>query len=259
MEGAPHGVAERFSETNNMKKILLALVTLAAVGAAAPALGADLGARPYYSKAPPAYAAPLYNWTGFYLGGHLGGAFSGSNDFNGAVLSESSARLLGGVQAGLDWQFAPNWVLGTEGQYSWLGKNNLTATFPGGYVYTNDQRGLGSITARIGYTWGPGLVYVKGGYAYSDNAERVTLAGAPIPFLLNGNHSNCWTVGGGVEYMFAQSWAVKAEYQYYNFGDSRFVVPAALAPFGTFNNDEHALKVGVNYRFNFTTPVVARY
>ena len=141
------------------------------------------------------------NWTGFYIGGHLGGAFSGSNNFNGAVLSDSSARLLGGVQAGLDWQFAPNWVLGTEGQYSWLGKNNLTATFPGGYVYTNDQRGLGSITARIGYTWGPGLVYVKGGYAYSDNAERVTLAGVPIPFLLNGNHSNGWTVGGGVEYM----------------------------------------------------------
>ena len=124
--------------------------------------------------------APLSNWTGFYIGGHLGGAFSGSNDFNGAVLSESSARLLGGVQAGLDWQFAPNWVLGTEGQYSWLGKSNLTATFPGGYVYTNDQRGLGSITARIGYTWGPGLVYVKGGYAYSDNSERVTLGGAPI-------------------------------------------------------------------------------
>ena len=44
------------------------------------------------------------------------------------MLSESSARLLGGIQAGLDWQFAPNWVLGTEGQYSWLGKNNLTAS-----------------------------------------------------------------------------------------------------------------------------------
>ena len=114
-----------------MKKILAALVAVAAVTAAAPAFGADLGGRSYY-KAPPAYAAPLYNWTGFYIGGHVGGAFSGSSDFNGAVLSDSSARVLGGVQAGLDWQFAPNWVLGTEGQYSWLGKSNLTATFPGG-------------------------------------------------------------------------------------------------------------------------------
>jgi len=239
MEGAPHeGVAERFSETNTMKKILAALVAFAALTATAPALGADLGARPYYNKAP-VDAAPLYNWTGFYIGGHVGGAFSGSNNFNGAVLSDSSARLLGGVQAGLDWQFAPNWVLG--------------------YVYTNDQRGLGSITARIGYTWGPGLVYVKGGYAYSDNAERVTLGGVPTAFLLDGNHSNGYTVGTGVEYMFAPNWSAKGEYMYYNFGSSRFVTPAALAPFGSFHTDDHTLKLGVNYRFNFASPVVARY
>ena len=241
-----------------MKKILAALVAFAALTAAAPALGADLGAR-YYKQ--PAYTPAMVaaQWTGFYIGGHLGGAFSGSNNFGGAVLSDSSARLLGGVQAGLDWQFAPNWVLGTEGQYSWLGKNNLTATFPGGYVYTNDQRGLGSITARIGYTWGPGLAYVKGGYAYSDNAERVTLAGAPIPFLLDGNHSNGWTVGGGVEYLFAPNWSVKGEYMYYDFGSARFVSPPALAPFGSFTTEDHTLKLGVNYRFNFASPVVARY
>jgi len=60
--------------------------------------------------------------------------------------------------------------------------------------------------------------------------------------------------------MFAPSWGGEAEYQYYDFGDSRFVAPAALAPFGTFHNDEHALKVGVNYRFNFARPrPVARY
>src|SRR5258705_13472225 len=208
MEGAPNrGAAERFSETSTMKKILAALVAFAALTAAAPALGADLGARPYYN--PPVYAAPLYNWTGFYLGGHLGGAFSGSNDFNGAVLSDSSARLLGGVQAGLDWQFAQNWVLGTEGQYSWLGKNNLTATFPGGYVYTNDQRGLGSITARIGYTWGPGLVYVKGGYAYSDNNERVTLGGVPTALLLDCNHNNGLSVGTRLQIHFCPDLAVQ--------------------------------------------------
>src|SRR5262245_31565405 len=102
-----------------MKKILLAIVALAAIGAAAPAAGADLG-RPYFNKAP-AYAAPLYTWTGFYIGGHVGGAFNGSNNFNGLVLSDNSSRVLGGVQVGGDWQFAQNWVLGVEGQYSWLG------------------------------------------------------------------------------------------------------------------------------------------
>ena len=77
--------------------------------------------------------------------------------------------------------------------------------------------------------------------------------------MLDSSHINGWTVGGGVEYMFAQNWSAKAEYQYYNFGDSRFLAPAALVPFGTFHNDEHTLKLGVNYRFNFASPVVARY
>ena len=155
-----------------MKKFLLATVALASISA--PALAADLGARPYYNNAP-AYAAPIYNWTGFYIGGHIGGAFSGSNSFNGLVLNDHNSRLMGGVQAGADWQFAPNWVLGVEGQYSWLGSNNVNAVFPGGFFYNNDQRAIGSITGRVGWTWGPGLVYVKGGYAFSDNNETLTL------------------------------------------------------------------------------------
>jgi outer membrane immunogenic protein len=247
-----------FRETIDMKKTLLALVALAAVGTAAPALGADLGARPYYDKAP-AYAAPIYNWTGFYIGGHIGGAFSGSDNLNGAVLSNYTAGFLGGVQAGADWQFAPSWVLGLEGQYSWLSDGGLNATYPGGFVYNSDQRGIGSITGRIGYTWGPGLLYVKGGYAYSDNRDTLTFAGAPIGFTLDGNHSNGYTVGAGLEYMIAPNWAVKGEYQYYDFGKTRFTAPGALAGFNSFRHDEHTLKLGVNYRFNFASPVVARY
>ena len=228
-----------------------------------PAAAADLGARYNYNKAPayapPAYAAPIYNWTGFYLGAHLGGGFSGDYNFNGLALTDNDARFMGGVQAGADWQFSGNWVIGAEGQYSWLSRNNGSAVFPGGYVYGNDQRALASITARLGYSFGPALAYVKGGYAYSDNRETVIFAGVPIAFALDSNRRNGWTVGAGVEYMFAPNWSAKAEYQYYDFGDSRFLAPAALVPFGTFHNDEHTVKAGVNYRFNFASPVSARY
>jgi len=238
-----------------MKKILLATSALAALTASA--LAADLGPRGYARA--PVYAAPLYNWTGFYIGGHAGGAFSASNNFNGLALSDYSARFLGGAQVGADWQFAPGWLIGAEGQYSWLGKNQINAVFPGSFVYNNNQRGLGSITGRVGYAAGPALFYLKGGYAYSDNRETLTFNGAPVAFALDRNHTHGWTVGGGVEYMFAANWTVKAEYQYYDFGDTRFTAPAALVPFGSFNNDEHTLKFGVNYRFNFASPVVARY
>ncbi|MBV9984835.1 outer membrane beta-barrel protein [Bradyrhizobium sp.] len=240
-----------------MKKFLLTTVALATLAAVAPALAADLGARPYpYAKAPPAYAAPIYNWTGFYLGGHLGGAFTSDNNFSG--LATGNNRFLGGVQGGADWQFAPTWVIGAEAQYSWI-SGNVGAVFPGGFAYTNKQRGLGSVTGRVGYTWGPGLLYVKGGYAFSDNNESVTLGGAPVAFATTGDHSNGYTVGAGVEYLFAPNWSAKAEYQYYNFGKATFTAPAALVPFGSFTTDDHVIKAGINYRFNWGGPVVARY
>jgi outer membrane immunogenic protein len=237
-----------------MKTFLLTTVAIAVLGAAVPAHAADFA----YRKAAP-YAAPLFNWTGFYIGAHAGGAFSSSDNFTGlGTGNNGNGRFVGGLQAGGDWQFAPNWVVGAEAQYSWL-SGNVGAIFPGGFAYTNNQRGLGSVTGRVGYTWGPGLVYVKGGYAYSDNNETVTAFGVPVAFATDTDHTNGYTIGLGVEYMFAANWSANAEYMYYNFGDARFTAPFALVPTGTFTTDDHVIKAGVNYRFNLGGPVVARY
>jgi outer membrane immunogenic protein len=130
-----------------MKKFLLGTVALAALGAAVPALAADLGARPYGNA--PAYAAPIYNWTGFYIGGHVGGGVSSNEVLNGLVTgSTHEGRLLGGAQVGADYQFATNWLVGVEGQYSWLGATNNSINFPGGFVYTNDRRAQGNRVKR---------------------------------------------------------------------------------------------------------------
>src|SRR6201995_1844553 len=201
MSGAVRG-ATRLSQASrwsrSMKKLLLTTVAIAVLSAALPAHAADFPYRAPYKAAP--YAAPLYNWPGFYMGAHAGGAFSSDNNFSGLSNGNNgNGRFVGGLQAGGDWQFAPNWVAGAEAQYSW-GSGNVGAVFPGGFAYTNNQRGLGSITGRVGYTWGPGMVYVKGGYAYSDNNETVTLAGVPIAFAASGNHCSGYTVGAGVEY-----------------------------------------------------------
>src|ERR1044071_2856556 len=200
-------VRQRTGE-RKMKRFLLGAAALAAP--AAPAAAADLGARPYTQA--PAYTAPqvVYNWTGFYIGGHLGGAFAGDNG-----LQSSDARFLGGVQAGFDYQFAPNWVLGAEAQYSWLssGNNNNGVIFPAGTLVTGrtaDQ--IGSVTGRLGYTWGPALLYAKGGYAWRDgNNLGVSIAGVPQPFTTSGNNKDGYTVGAGLEYLFAPNWSAKAE------------------------------------------------
>ena len=237
-----------------MKKFLLATVALVALGATAPALAADLAARPY-TKAPPAYAAPIYNWTGFYIGGHLGGAFAGDNSFNG-----NDGRFLGGLQGGFDYQFASSWVVGIEAQYSWLGSNNTGVVFPGGVLISTKNDAIGSVTGRLGYTWGPALLYAKGGYAWEDgNRIGVSIAGVPQPFTTNGNHRDGYTVGAGLEYMFAPSWSAKVEYQYYNFGSTTFTTGPASIVGVSFRDDEHTVKAGINYRFNLGGPVVAKY
>ncbi|ABA03999.1 possible outer membrane protein [Nitrobacter winogradskyi Nb-255] len=205
-----------------MKKILL--ITAAVLVSVPAASAADLAPRPY-TKAPPYVPAPIYNWTGFYLGGHIGGAFSNGRD----------GVFLGGVQSGWDLQFAPNWVFGLEGSYSFLDSGIAGANL-----------GLGSATARLGYTWGgPALFYVKGGYG------TAVLRGNNAIFGINPNIGlDGYTVGAGLEYMFTQNWAGKVEYQYFDFG--------RIA--GTnINLDTHTVKVGLNYRFNLGAPAAAPY
>src|SRR5216683_3263486 len=110
------------------------------------------------------------------------------------------------------------------------------------------------------YTWGPALLYAKGGYAWKDgNNLNVTTGGVPVAFTTNGNHRDGYTVGAGLEYMFAPSWSAKVEYQYYNFGSTTFTTGPAVIVGTRFRDDEHTVKAGINYRFNWGGPVVAKY
>ena len=236
-----------------MKKLLLG--TAAMIALAGSASAADLQARPY-TKAPP-YTPPeaVYNWTGFYIGGHVGGAFAGNSS-----LESSDGRFLGGVQGGFDYQFAPNWVVGVEAQYSWLaGNSGGGVLFPAGTLVTGNTDQLGSVTGRFGYTWGPALLYAKGGYAWRNDNINVSLAGVGVPFTTTGNNQNGYTVGAGLEYMFAPNWSAKVEYQYYNFGSTTFTGGTPEIVGARFRDDEHTVKAGLNYRFGWGGPVATRY
>ena len=237
-----------------MKRFLFSAAALVAL--AGPAAAADLAPKPY-TKAPPAPVVPaiVYNWTGFYIGGHIGGDFPGNNNIGG-----NNSRFLGGVQGGFDYQFSPSFVAGVEAEYSWLAGNNNSAMFPGGVVVTNKDNQLGSVTGRVGYTWGPGLLYAKGGYAFREgNNVNVAVAGTPAAFAVSGNHKDGWTVGTGLEYMFAPNWSAKAEYQYYNFGNTTFTAGPAAVVGQRFRDDDHTVKVGVNYRFGWGGPAGLKY
>ena len=157
---------------------------------------------------------------------------------------------MGGGQVGADYQFWNMWVIGFEANYSALARNNDTTTFAGG-AFNDRTRGLFSATGRLGYAWGPALLYGKAGYAHRDgNDSFATAGGVPVAFTLSNNSHNGYTVGGGLEYMFMPNWSAKVEYQFYGFDRTTFLAPALLVASGGFREDEHTIKLGVNYRFN---------
>jgi outer membrane immunogenic protein len=215
-----------------MKKTLLATIAIISLGTAS-GNAADLPVK----AAPMAAPMAAYNWTGIYLGAHVGGAFPGSDFFG-----NNDARLMAGLQIGADYQFASNWVMGLEANYSFVDSRDNGVNF-------FSDRNLGSVTGRLGYTWGPALLYAKGGFAWADTHHS---------FGFTSNGENGYTVGGGLEYMIAPSWSAKLEYQYYNFGDVTFASapPVVLT---TFRNDEHTIKLGLNYRFNWGMPAPRGY
>src|SRR6478609_5233156 len=119
-----------------MKKVLLVTASLIALGATAPAVAADLAARPY-TKAPPMIAA-VYDWGGFYIGAN-GGWGSSRNCWDflpvaGGVANEGCHDASGGTvggQIGYRWQ-AGTWVFGLEAQGNWadFSGSNTSLQFP---------------------------------------------------------------------------------------------------------------------------------
>ena len=157
-----------------MKKVLLVTASLIALGAAAPAVAADLAARPY-TKAPPMIAA-VYDWSGFYIGANGGwGSSHKCWDFCRAPLPEGCHDATGGTvggQVGYRWQ-AGTFVFGLEAQGNWADfkGSNVSLLFPG---FTNHTEidAFGLFTGQVGYAWNNALLYVKGGAAVTSNSYR---------------------------------------------------------------------------------------
>lgn len=251
-----------------MRKALLVAVGLASLGIA-PALAADLPARTY-TKAP-AVVAPVYDWSGFYIGLNGGGASSRecytiTSVAGAAVVPNSegchnaSGGLVGG-QLGYRWQ-ASNWVFGLEAQGDWAslsGSNSsLTAIIP----YTNQTRidALGLFTGQVGYAWNNVLWYVKGGAAVSDNKYSSFFTASGVVF--NQTTETRWggVVGTGLEIGFAPNWSLAFEYDHLFMGNPNVTFPVSAIAVTRSDNISQGVDMGtvrVNYRFG--GPVVARY
>src|SRR5262249_41983004 len=152
-------------------RIVLGAFALAALGMAAPASAADLAAKPYV-KAPPPMVAPVYDWTGFYIGGNGGWAQSrncwGFVPIAGVFIADGCSdrsRGVAGGQIGYRWQTG-QFVFGVEGQGDWadLNGSRLSVIDPAFTLHTKTDA-IGLFTGQLGYAWNAALFYVKGGAA----------------------------------------------------------------------------------------------
>src|SRR6266702_1468383 len=195
------------------KNLLLAAVSLVALSAAAPAVAADLAARPY-TKAP-AMVAAIYDWSGFYIGINGGGASSHATWDLIGVGREGSHDATGGTvggQIGYRMQ-SGQWVFGVEGQGNWADFSGSNTSALTGLTDRTKIDSFGLITGQVGYAWNNVLVYVKGGAAVTGAKYDVrTAAGA---FVASSDDTR-WggTIGAGLEYGFAPNWSVGVEYNH---------------------------------------------
>ncbi len=238
-----------------MKKMLLAGTALLTL-VSGSAMAADLsrpGPAPVYTKAP--MMAPLFTWTGCYVGGNVGGLFVQKNVTAtaaiGGVTTVGSGSLnidgwAAGGQLGCNYQVS-TWVFGIQGDYDWANASGTTALagLGGGASAAVTVNSVASVTGRVGYAWDRFLAYVKGGGAWElDNytAGATGFVGTSISDTRSG-----WTLGGGGEYAFTDWLTGFVEYDYYNFGTKSESLATLVS--ANVSETKSVVKGGINFKF----------
>ncbi|UPK40233.1 outer membrane beta-barrel protein [Bradyrhizobium sp. 186] len=265
---------------------------LAGMALAGPALAADIAPKPF-TKAAPLVAS---SWTGFYAGLGLGFRSTRADLTTTSVLFDGVPRDLSqsvvnqpfngtgfraSPYAGFNWQVAPHWVVGVEGD---VGFGDQTTVLPGfrssprfgSSTFVIDSLSVkagwdASVRGRMGYLLTPAtLVYATGGLAWQHyDITSVCVSGictgngvAPA-VVSNSVTKTGWTLGGGIETALWGNWLLRAEYRYADFGTAPFTITrtATAGTALTIDNFDaklrtHTASVGLAYKFG--EPVIGR-
>jgi outer membrane immunogenic protein len=205
------------------------------------ALAADLP-QTMYSKAPPRVAAVPFQWSGFYVGGHLGYLWGRTRVDDNGVTTEHNARtdgVNGGAMIGYNWQI-DRVVFGVEGDFGWTNAHGvgesepppppppppppvlipITTHGPNSY----DARWSSHARGRLGYAFDNWLVFAIAGVAASDlRFQEGAISTTFVPAPTSGGKYYGWSVGGGVETALTSNLIGRVEYFYDDFGHKDYV------------------------------------
>src|SRR6266851_2408721 len=131
-------------------------------------------------KAPAMLPIPVYKWTGFYIGGNVGGAWETgtiSDSRFGVSFSHTRSGFIGGGQIGYNWQVSPQFVLGVEWMFDGtdLRSNSGTIAVLGTTLSASEKVDwLTTVAARFGYAANNWLFYGKAGGGWVHDTATVT-------------------------------------------------------------------------------------
>jgi outer membrane immunogenic protein len=224
-----------------LRRFLLA--TVASIAVANVASAADMPA----TKAVP--FVQMYNWTGLYVGANIGYGWGRTSNTAGVSVGDLNG-VIGGGQIGYNWQMN-NLVLGVETDFQGSGQRQSWSGAGVGFTATGTDRlrYFGTVRGRVGYAWDRTLLYVTGGYAYTNVGADASVTTVPGGVTTSGSSNTTksgYALGAGVEYAFAGPWSAKAEYLYIDSG-------TVAVSSGLFTDNlrirNHIGRVGINYRF----------
>jgi outer membrane immunogenic protein len=239
---------------------------------------------------PPIAVDPSYNWTGFYIGLNAGYGWNDDRSvgitgsplitaaqpvFIPFALGLSPEGWLAGGQIGYNYQFAGRGVFGIEADFAWADiQNSNFVDLPVALVSRTSVSEkidfFGTVRGRLGVTFDRLLVYGTGGLAYANVKQLGHIdeffPGGGRQFIANSSDLRYgWTVGVGAEWAVSKNWSVKAEYLYYDLGGNTITGPQSNPVNGidfatySFSTRGSIARGGLNYKFDWAGPVVARY
>jgi opacity protein-like surface antigen/outer membrane protease len=233
--------------------------------------------------------SPAWTWTGLYFGGSAGaaaGTTTFSDPYGSSVFGDNvkTSAFLAGLQVGYNWQLGQRWVVGLEGDASYLTSNGGFTCMQGSGAMVGSNcmvspRVLASVTGRGGFLLDPQghtLLYAKGGGAWLDSDILIFpnssfrgeqgFLDAPGTGSETGAYSKAWggTVGAGIEHALTPAWSVSLEYDYYRFASTNIATPATVKSAVTGGNpilnvssstasvspDMQVVKLALNYHWD---------
>ena len=272
LQGVGFGGSRRASRSQRglgaiVRALLVGGVALVALGCSEPVRCAELTA--------PATAggnANAVDWSGFYLGGHMGYAwgrsnftatsigpvappFAGSLDFSALPSGwTGTGSYFGGLQAGYNLMLPSRLVVGVEADALFpslvAGGQAIRTVTPRDAGFDEDMLIAGTARGRLGYAFGNWLPYATAGFAWT--FDRATWT----EFRRDGSHTDerqllwrfGWTIGAGVEFPIAPNWTARAEYLFAEYDGHGATFPGAAEHVQTSNLSTSEVRVGLNYR-----------